>query len=170
MTRDIAQRMNNRFETEIFKLPEPSIEETTATVPGTDGQKMSKSYGNTIEIFLPQKKMRKSIMKLKTDSTPVEEPKEPEGSIIIDLYKLVADAGEVEEMKADFRKGGNGYGHYKQQLFEKLWEHFQPMRERREKILADQNYVDDVLETGANRARHVAGEVMERVRTAVGLR
>jgi tryptophanyl-tRNA synthetase len=170
MTRDIAQRVNNRFDTEIFKLPDASIEENTATVPGTDGQKMSKSYGNTIEIFLPQKKMRKSIMKLKTDSTPVEEPKDPEGSLIIDLYKLVATPEEVEAMTADFRKGGNGYGHYKQELFEKIWEHFEPMRERREKILAEKNYVDDVLEAGANRAREVAGEIMDRVRTAVGLR
>ncbi len=169
MTRDIAAKMNERYGREIFKLPEASIETATATVPGTDGQKMSKSYGNTIEIFLPEKKMRKAIMKLKTDSTPVEDPKEPDGSIIIDLYKLVATEEEVEAMKADFRKGGSGYGHYKQQLFEKLWEHFEPMRRRREEILAQPGYVDDVLEAGAKKARAVAREVLDRARSATGL-
>ncbi len=169
MTRDIAARMNTRYETEIFKLPEPSIEESTATVPGTDGQKMSKSYGNTVEIFLDEKQFRKAIMKLKTDSTPVEEPKDPEGSIIIDLYKLVATAEEVKEMEASFRAGGQGYGVYKQQLFEKLFAHFEPMRARREEILDEPDYVEDVLRTGAKKARSIASKVLTRVRQATGL-
>lgn len=168
VTRDIAIKMNETFG-KVFKLPEPSIEENTATVPGLDGAKMSKSYGNTIDIFLPEKPLRKLVMGLKTDSTPVEEPKDPENSLIIQLYQLVAGEAEVAAMKESFRAGGTGYGAYKQQLFEAIWTYFAPMRERREQILAEPGYVDKVLTEGAERARAVATPVLQRVRKSVGL-
>jgi tryptophanyl-tRNA synthetase len=112
VTRDVAIKMNETFG-EIFKLPQPSIREETAVVPGLDGAKMSKSYNNTIEIFAPEAALRKKIMGIKTDSTPVEAPKPEEGSVILDLYKLVASAGDYEEMLAAFRNGGTGYGDLK---------------------------------------------------------
>lgn len=168
MTRDIAIKVNETYG-KVFKLPEPSIEETTATVPGTDGQKMSKSYHNTIDIFLPEKPLRKLVMSLKTDSTPVEEPKETKESIILQLYSLVAAPEQVQAMEASFRAGGTGYGEYKKQLFEAIWSYFAPMRERREAILAEPAFVDKVLAQGAERAREVARGVLDRTRKAVGL-
>jgi tryptophanyl-tRNA synthetase len=168
VTRDVAVKMNEAYG-ELFKLPEPQIQEEVATVPGLDGQKMSKSYGNTIELFLPEKKMRKRVMGIVTDSTPLEAPKDPEGSTILELYRLFASPAEVERMREEFRAGGVGYGHFKQQLFEAMWEYFAPMRERRSKLEDDPGYVDRVLREGAERAREVADWTMERVRDAVGL-
>ena len=130
---------------------------------------MSKSYGNTIDIFGDEKEMRKRVMSIVTDSTPVEAPKNPEASTIVQLYALVASKEEVEEMREQFRKGGRGYGDFKKQLFERLWDYFAPMRKRRDEILAEQNYIDDVLEQGARRANTIATGVMKRVRKAVGL-
>ena len=170
VTRDIAGKFNDRYGDELLKVPEPRIREATATVPGLDGQKMSKSYDNTIEIFEEtEKKLRKKIMKIVTDSTPVEDPKDPEGSYLVELFALFASGEEVEEMKASYRAGGQGYGHYKQQLFEKIRDHFAPMREKRDALAADAAYVDDVLEAGAKRARDKAREVLDRVRSASGL-
>jgi tryptophanyl-tRNA synthetase len=168
VTRDIAVKMNETFG-KIFKLPEPSIEEAAATVPGLDGEKMSKSYHNTIDIFLEEKPLRKLVMSLKTDSTPVEEPKNPEESLIIKLYSLVAGEDAVADMRKSFLAGGTGYGAYKQQLFEAIWNYFAPMRARRAEILAEPGYVDKVLAEGAERARAVASPVLQRVRKAVGL-
>lgn len=170
VTRDIAVKMNEAFGAGTLKLPEPRISEDVAVIPGLDGQKMSKSYGNTIDIFMPEKALRKKVMGIVTDSTPLEAPKDPSGSIIVELYRQFATAEQVEEMRADFRKGGIGYGHFKQQLFQAIWDYFAPMRERREEILARPGYVDDVLADGARRARQVAAPVMERVWTAVGMR
>jgi tryptophanyl-tRNA synthetase len=173
ITRDIATRINETFESArgpILKLPEPRIQAQTEVVPGTDGQKMSKSYGNTIDIFGDEKETRKRVMSIVTDSTPVEAPKNPESSTIMQLYALVASKNEVEEMRAQFRKGGRGYGDFKKQLFEKLWDHFAPMRKRRDEILHDKNYIDDTLAQGAKRANELADKVMSRVREAVGLR
>src|SRR5690606_17397213 len=134
-------------------VPEPRIREETATVPGLDGEKMSKSYGNTIDIFEPtEKALRKKIMRVVTDSTPVEAPKDPEGSYLVQLYSLVASPGDVQAMKDSFRAGGEGYGHYKQLVFEALRDFFAPMRERREELLKDPGYVEDVLATGAAKA------------------
>lgn len=169
VTRDIAQKFNDRYGEGLLVVPEPRIREETATVPGLDGQKMSKSYGNSIDIFEEtEKKLRKKIMGIVTDSTPVEAPKDPEGSYLLQLCSLFASAGEVEAMKASYRAGGTGYGHYKQQLFETMWAYFAPMRERREALLADPAYVDGVLDSGAAKARAQAREVLDRVRTAVG--
>src|SRR5436853_5901960 len=173
MTRDIAVKFNESFGSEpdgqIFKLPEPQIQAATETVPGIDGQKMSKSYGNTIDIFGDEKETRKRVMSIVTDSTPVGTPKNPDRSTIMQLYALVASKDEIEEVREQFRKGGRGYGDFKKQLFEKLWDYFVPMRRRRDEILRDKNYINDVLERGAERANAIAPEVMKRVRKAVGL-
>jgi tryptophanyl-tRNA synthetase len=168
ITRDIAIKFNELYGA-VFKLPEPSIREEVATILGLDGQKMSKSYGNTIELFLPEKMLRKKIMSIVTDSTPVEEPKDPTGSAIISLYKLFATANGVASMEHDFRAGGIGYGEFKKRLFEVIWESFAPMRQRRAELEADTGYVDHVLTEGASRAQEVAQRTMARVRRAVGI-
>jgi tryptophanyl-tRNA synthetase len=169
ITRDLAVKMNETFG-QIFKLPEARIRAATETVPGIDGQKMSKSYGNNIDIFGDEKEMRKRVMSIVTDSTPVEAPKDPAQSTIFKLYSLVASKDEITAMREQFLKGGTGYGDFKKQLFAKLWEYFAPMRKRREEILADKPYIDDVLDKGATRANEIADQVMNRVREAVGLR
>jgi tryptophanyl-tRNA synthetase len=173
ITRDIAARINETFGSgpggPILKLPEPRIQAQTEVVPGVDGQKMSKSYGNTIDIFGDEKETRKRVMSIVTDSTPLEAPKNPDTSTIMQLYALVASKDEIEEMREQFRKGGRGYGDFKKELFEKLWDYFAPMRKRRDEILRDKNYINDVLERGAKRANTIAHEVMKRVRKAVGL-
>jgi tryptophanyl-tRNA synthetase len=168
ITRDLAVKMNEQYG-HIFKLPEPRIQPETETVPGIDGQKMSKSYGNTIDLFADEKETRKRVMSIVTDSKPVEAPKDPRESIIFQLYSLFASKKEVEEMRQRFEKGGTGYGEFKKQLFEKLWEHFEPMRKRREEILTEKLYVDEILVRGARRANEIANDVMARVRGAVGL-
>jgi tryptophanyl-tRNA synthetase len=175
ITRDLAVKMNETFgrfvkNGQIFKLPEARIQPATETVPGIDGQKMSKSYGNNIDIFGDEKEMRKRVMGIVTDSTPVDAPKDPDQSIIFKLYSLVASKNEIAAMREEFLKGGKGYGDFKKQLFEKLWEYFAPMRKRREEILAEKSYIDEVLERGSKRANEIADQVMKRVREAVGLR
>jgi tryptophanyl-tRNA synthetase len=173
ITRDLAGKINEHYgagpDRQIFKIPEPSIRPETETVPGLDGQKMSKSYGNTIDIFGPEKETRKRVMSIVTDSQPVEAPKNPKTSTIFQLYSLFASPGEKEEMRGKFEKGGTGYGDFKKQLFDKLWENFAPMRKRRDDLLGDQRYVDEVLERGAKQANEIAHVVMKRVRHAVGL-
>jgi tryptophanyl-tRNA synthetase len=168
ITRDLAVKMNETFG-QVFKLPEPRIQATTEVVPGIDGQKMSKSYGNNIDIFGDEKETRKRVMSIVTDSTPVEAPKEASRSTIFQLYSLVAPQNEIAEMRERFQRGGTGYGDFKKQLFEKLWDYFAPMRKRREEILADKSYIDNVLARGARRANEIADQVMTRVRKAVGL-
>jgi len=174
ITRDLAVKMNETFgqsepDGRVFKLPEPRIQAATEVVPGLDGQKMSKSYNNTIDIFGDEKETRKRVMSIVTDSTPVEAAKDPAKSTIVQLYSLFASKNESEEMRERFRKGGTGYGDFKKQLFEKLWGFFAPMRRRREEILADKSYIENVLARGAERANQIAGQVMTRVRAAVGL-
>jgi tryptophanyl-tRNA synthetase len=173
ITRDLAVKMNETFGAEshgqLFKLPEPRIHAATEVVPGIDGQKMSKSYGNNIDIFGDEKETRKRVMSIVTDSMPVEAPKEPSRSTVLQLYSLFGSKNEIAEMRERFQKGGTGYGEFKKQLFEKLWEYFEPMRKRRAEILADKSYIDNVLARGAERANEVADQVMKRVRAAVGL-
>jgi tryptophanyl-tRNA synthetase len=173
IARDIATRINETFgskrEGRVLKLPEARIQAQTEVVPGIDGQKMSKSYGNTIDIFGDEKEMRKRVMSIVTDSTAVEAPKDPDTSTIVQLYTLVASNEEAEEMREQFRKGGRGYGDFKKQLFEKLWDYFAPMRKRRDEILRHKDYIESVLAQGAGRANSIADGVMKRVRQAVGL-
>jgi tryptophanyl-tRNA synthetase len=170
VTRDLASIMNRTFGEGLFVVPEPSIIPQVATVIGLDGQKMSKSYDNTIPLFDDEKPLRKKIMGIVTDSTPVEAPKDPANSTIVALYRLFASEADVAKLEADFRAGGFGYGDFKKRLFEALWEYFRPMRERRAALAADQNYLDTVLRDGAERARAVATKTMDRVRRAIGLR
>jgi tryptophanyl-tRNA synthetase len=167
VTRDIAVKMNEIYG-EIFKLPEPSIRDETAVVPGLDGGKMSKSYHNTVEIFAPENVLRKKIMGIKTDSTPVEAPKSVEDSVILSLYKLVASEADYSSMEGEFRAGGVGYGDFKKRLFGAVWEYFAPFRARRAELEADHGYVERVLAAGAEKANAVAESVMQRVRAAVG--
>ncbi|MDP9187505.1 MAG: tryptophan--tRNA ligase [Verrucomicrobiota bacterium] len=169
ITRDLAVKINETFG-QVFKLPEPKINPQTEVVPGLDGQKMSKSYGNNIDIFGDEKETRKRVMGIVTDSTPVETPKDPSKSTILQLYSLFASKDEIAGMRERFKKGGTGYGDFKKELFEKLWEYFSPMRKRRHEILHDKSYIDNVLTRGAKRANEVADQVMQRVRAAVGLR
>ena len=168
ITRDLAGKINETYG-EVFKLPEPRIQPETQVVPGLDGQKMSKSYGNNIDIFGDEKETRKRVMSIVTDSTPVEAPKDPARSTIVQLYSLFASKEELADMRVRFEKGGTGYGEFKKELFEKLWDYFAAMRKRREEILRDKSYIGNVLARGAERANEVAGQVMERVRGAVGL-
>lgn len=168
VTRDIAGAMNRTYGN-LFVVPEPSILPQSAMIIGLDGQKMSKSYNNTIPVFEEEKALRKKIMGIVTDSTPVEEPKDPANSSIIALYRLFATEAEVAQMEADFWAGGTGYGDFKKRLFERIWEYFTPMRARRAELENDPTYVDRVLKEGAQKAREVAGKTMARVRAAVGI-
>jgi len=169
VTRDIAAKLNNIYG-EVLRIPKPWIKEATAVVPGLDGQKMSKSYDNYVGLFEEEKSLRKKIMGIKTDSTPVEEPKDPDASLIVTLYRLVAGADAVTAMEAGFRRGGTGYGDFKKRLFEAVWEHFAPMRARRAELEQNLDYVHEVLRRGAEKARGIAHQTMDRVRRAVGLR
>ena len=169
VTRDIAVKINELYG-EIFKLPEAMIRDESAAIPGTDGAKMSKSYGNTIELFLAEKTLKKKIMAIQTDSTPVESPKPVEGSAILDIYRHVASPSEYADMEADFKAGGKGYGDFKKRLFDAVWEYFSPMRAERERIAADPGEVDRILRDGAERASRVSEPVMDRLRQAIGLR
>lgn len=169
VTRDIAIKMNETFGEGLFKLPNPRIKEETAVVPGLDGQKMSKSYDNTIQLFEEAPALKKKIMGIKTDSTPVEAPKAIEGSSILALYKLVANEADYATMVADHERGGVGYGDFKKRLLAAVTEYFAPFREKRAEIVADPKYVDRVLAEGAEKARAVARKTLARVRDAVGL-
>lgn len=169
VTRDLAVKINEAYGEETVVLPEPIIRDDTAIVMGLDGRKMSKSYHNTLPIFGDEKPLRKLIMRITTDSTPVEEPKPTENSTILALYKLFADEPAYADMVADHERGGIGYGDLKKRLAEAYWEYFSLMRRKREEILADPGYVDEVLAKGAQRAREEASKVLGRVRRAVGL-
>lgn len=169
VTRDVAQKFNHLYG-EVFVLPAPRVLDETAKVPGTDGEKMSKSYGNTIELFEPEKKLRKKIMAIKTDSTPVETPKNPESCNIFTLYKLFASPEEQAALATRYRAGGMGYGEAKQALFERAMDHFAVARQQREKLAADPGVIDEILRDGADRARTKGAEVLDRARKACGLR
>ncbi len=170
MTRDLAGKINDRFGENTLTIPEAQIAEHTAVVPGIDGQKMSKSYDNTIPLAGGKKAIRKTIMRIVTDSTPVEDPKPTDGSTIIALYKLFADEQALGQMIADHQAGGFGYGDFKQRVFEAYWEYFTPVREKREALENNLDYVNEVIAQGAQKARAESTRVLDRVRRAVGLR
>lgn len=165
---DIAQKFNNTFG-EVFNIPQPLIQEAAAHIPGTDGQKMSKSYNNGIYLAEDEKSFRKKIMSIKTDSTPVEQPKPTEGSVILQLYRLVASPEQYHLMEESFRSGGRGYGDYKKTLADALWAHFAHYRQRRQELLAKPQLVEQILTAGAERARAIARETIRHIRAAVGL-
>jgi len=169
VTRDLAEKANRIFGP-IFTVPQPSIVSEVATVVGLDGQKMSKSYNNTIGLFEDEKVLRKKIMSIVTDSAAVDDPKDPDSSSIIALYKLCATAEDVTFMENQFRAGGLGYGEFKKQLFEALWNTFAPFREKRAALAEDPATLESILVDGAARARAVALPTMNRVRKAMGLR
>ena len=169
VTRDLAIKMNEVYGADLLKLPEPSTLPDLAVIPGLDGQKMSKSYGNTIELFLEEKALKKKIMGIVTDSTPVEAPKDPETSSILGLYRLFASREDVSRMEDEFRAGGVGYGDFKKRLFGAVWDHFAAARARRAEFERDPGIALEVLRRGAERARTVAGETLSRVRKAMGL-
>lgn len=167
MTRDIAIRMNNLFG-DTLVVPEPDIEKSTQLVPGIDGQKMSKSYGNTIPIFDTEKKIRKTIMRIKTDTTPIEEPKDKE-TPLFQLYSLFLDEAGIQDLTDRYDSPGLRYGDVKVELFNAVMDHFAPFREKREYLVTHKDEVIDMLKLGAMKAKHVAEETMERLRNAVGL-
>jgi tryptophanyl-tRNA synthetase len=168
MTRDIAGKFNQQFG-EVFVIPEPYILDSTAVVPGIDGRKMSKSYGNEIGIFDEGKTLKKKVMSIVTDSTPVEAPKDPGESTPFLLLSLLASGEETAEWEARYKAGGMGYGEVKKRLLGLIDEYFAPARERRRQLEADPAYVMDVLREGGMRARAVAQQVMEKVRESTGL-
>lgn len=169
IARDAAIAFNHRFG-EVLVVPEPLIRDDVATVPGLDGRKMSKSYGNGIEIFLPPKALRKKIMSIVTDSKGVDDPKDPEGDHVFNLYKLFATPEQTADLARRYRAGGLGYGHAKQELFEVIDARIAPARARYEALLADPRELDGVLEAGADRARAVARATLDRARQACGFR
>ncbi len=170
VTRDIVGMINHRYGDGTLTLPEARIQESAAVVPGTDGLKMSKSYDNTIPLTGGKKAIRKMMMRIITDSTPVEDPKPTEGSNIIALYKLFADEAAVQQMITDHEAGGFGYGDFKQRLFDVYWEYFEGIRTKREELEKNQDYVQEVLRKGSEHAREEATKILDRVRKSVGLR
>jgi tryptophanyl-tRNA synthetase len=168
VTRDIAVRFNNAYG-EILTVPQEHIIEAVAVVPGTDGQKMSKSYGNTIEIFEPEASATKKIMRIVTDSTPVDEPKDPDKCNVFALLRLVASAQELAEWDGRYRRGGMGYSEAKKRLAELMADYFRPFRQKRTELENDVNYVREMLADGARRAKAVAAQTLAEVRQAVGL-
>jgi tryptophanyl-tRNA synthetase len=169
VTRDIATRFNNAFG-QTFTVPEPYILDDVAVVPGIDGRKMSKSYDNTIEIFEPESSVRKKVMRIVTDSTGVEEPKNPDDCNIFALMKLVAEKNELAEWRQRYRTGPMGYGEAKKRLAQLLLEHFEPFRKKRAQLEKSPDYIRQVLADGAARARVVAVETVARARKAMGLK
>jgi tryptophanyl-tRNA synthetase len=169
VTRDIAIKFNNLYG-ETFVIPEPQIRAEVAVIPGIDGQKMSKSYGNAIEIFGDEKALRKRIMSIVMDSRTPQEPKpDADKNLAIQLLKLVAPVDVAADFEARLRAGGLGYGDLKKALFEHYWNYFTPMREKRADLAANLDYVHQVLGDGAGRAREVAGKVVARAKVASGL-
>jgi tryptophanyl-tRNA synthetase len=167
MTRDMAQRFNQAYDVQALKLPEPIILEDVAVVPGTDGGKMSKSTGNVIPMFASQKQIKKAVMAIVTDSTPVEDPKDF-SAVVFQLWSLFATEQEREEMKQRAAKGGLGYGDVKKDILARLLDHFAPMRELREHYAKRPDDVEDILRSSAARARSIAAPVLARCREAAG--
>lgn len=168
MTRDVASRFHSRMNAEVFVLPEAVTQKDTMLISGTDGEKMSKSKGNIIDIFLPEKQLRKQIMSIQTDSTPLEAPKDWNACNCFAIYSLLADKTDVTTMKANYEKGGYGYGHAKQALFELILEKFAKPRETYNYYINNTDAIDAVLTSGAEKASKIANEVLGRVRTVLG--
>jgi tryptophanyl-tRNA synthetase len=168
IARDIASAFNRQYQSETFVLPEAAVQAEAMTIPGTDGAKMSKSYGNFIDIYLEEKKLRKVIMSIKTDSTPLEEPKDTEGDTTFKLYSILASPAETENLRNLYAAGGFGYGQAKQMLFEKVMEKFSGPRARYESLMANPEELEKILKAGADKARKLAIPVLERVKKLTG--
>ncbi|MCB2226449.1 MAG: tryptophan--tRNA ligase [Desulfarculaceae bacterium] len=168
ITRDIAIKFNNAYG-ETFTVPEPWIEDDTAVIPGIDGQKMSKSYGNTLEIFAPEKYLKKKVMKIVTDSTPVEDPKDPDKCNVFALISLFLTPEEKADLTARYRAGGLGYGTVKKELFARMWEYFAPYRDKRAELANNLDYVREIMAKGADKTRAEAVKTLDLVRSRVGL-
>lgn len=167
ITRDIATSFNQRYG-EVFVIPEASINEQVMTIPGIDGQKMSKSYNNYIDVFLPEKELLKVCKKIVTDATPLEQPKNPDACNVFKLYQLVASSEQVADMRQKYLNGGYGYGHAKQALFEVLWEKFKQPREVFQYYMSHPEKLEEKLKIGEEKARAVAKNVLARVREKLG--
>ena len=167
MTRDVASRFHAKMG-EVFVMPEAKVQEHTKLIPGTDGQKMSKSKNNIINIFLPEKKLRKQIMGIQTDSTPLEEPKDPDTCNLFALYKLLASVSEIYEMRKNYEAGGYGYGHAKQAFYELVLSVYSDERSRYNYYMENLNEIDKALDIGASKAKDVANSVLKRVREKIG--
>jgi len=168
ITRDIAIKFNNDFG-DIFKIPEFKVDEEVSTVPGLDGAKMSKSYGNTIDIFCTEKELKKATSRIVTDSTPMEEPKNPFTCNVYALAKLFLENDELLSLQARYAKGGEGYGHFKATLTTLIWDYFAPAREKRAYYLEHKDEVMAILDEGASKARKIASEKMRLIRDVVGI-
>ncbi len=168
VTRDIALKFNNAYG-DLFTIPEPDINEDVATIPGLNGQKMSKSYGNTIDLFLDEKALRKQIMRIVTDPTPVQDPKDPEKCNVFQIYRLFLDKEREEALRKRYLSGGLGYGEVKQELFETVRDFFDPYVERRNELLADTDGLRKILAEGAQKARCIGSKTLRKVRKKVGL-
>ncbi|MBU1989255.1 tryptophan--tRNA ligase [bacterium] len=169
IARDIAIKFNNQYG-DILKLPEFKVEEHVATVPGTDGQKMSKSYGNTVNIFGEEKQQLKTIKKIVTQNVAMEDPKEYETCNVYNIAKLFLDDDALEELQNRYKRGGEGHGHFKLYLADVMWEYFGDFREKREYYQKNQNEVREILNLGANKARESALPMIEKIRSVTGIR
>lgn len=167
--RDIAQRFNNLYNTDLFVIPEPFIQENNEVIPGLDGRKMSKSYGNTISMFMPSKKLKKVVNKIVTNSQEMEEPKNPDDCNVFGLYKLFASEEQQDALRKRYLEGGMGWGHAKLELWELLEETFGEARERYDALMADTSKIDKILDYGAQKARVRASEFMKEFRSIIGV-
>lgn len=168
MTRDIAGSLNRQVGEEVLKQPEPLINEEVMLVPGTDGQKMSKSYGNIIDIFLPKNQLKKQVMGIETDSTPLEDPKDPDSCNVFALYSLLADPESVAKMRKNYLVGGYGYGHAKKELLNLILTKFEKERNLFDALMSQPEKIEEELKKGAEKAAPVANEVLGRVKKALG--
>jgi tryptophanyl-tRNA synthetase len=169
VARDIAIKFNQTYG-EVFTIPEPRIKQEVAVVPGIDGQKMSKSYDNTLDIFGPESLLKKKLMGIVTDPTPLESPKDPDKSFVFTIYKLFASGEKTMAMDTKLRKGGYGYGDAKKELFSVLWEYFQAFRKKREQIEKNLDYIAEVRKKGADKARAAGLPTLDKVRKLVGIK
>jgi len=169
MARDIATRFNN-MHGDVFVIPEHRVDDNVATVPGIDGQKMSKSYGNTINIFGEEKKQLKTVKKIVTEAVPLEEPKEFENCNVYNIARLFLNPQELTELQERYRRGGEGHGHFKLYLHDVIWEYFRPYREKRDYFENNQDEVREILALGAAKARKTALPIIEKVREATGIK
>ena len=167
MTRDIANSFNHQYG-ETFVIPESRIDENVMVIPGTDGAKMSKSYDNTIDIFLPEKKLRKQIMTIVTDSTPLEDPKDPETCNVFALYRILATPEQTKELRKKYLGGNYGYGHAKQELFELIMDLYANERKSFNELMDDPDGLESILQKGEDKAREVISAVLDRVRSKLG--